>query len=205
MSTSNSFEILHVEDDLSHLGKSATQIEFLSAVEVLDGSEHHDACNSRAEPGSPGSSHYNASDEVIVTNKDSSASQPSQICQDESGCNVAVHNDLEMPSSCVNADISLTISADIPICNEDMAINSASIGTLSACPGSNEPEGDPPGRSTRSRKAKRPAERISASGKSVPIPSKAREVQGQTKKINDILKNSKGPKSSIPLSALSNS
>ncbi|GMH02147.1 hypothetical protein Nepgr_003986 [Nepenthes gracilis] len=86
MSTSNSFEILPVKDDLSHLGKSATQIAVHSAVEVLDGREHHDAGNSRAEPASPGSSHYNVSDEVIVTNKDSSASQPSQICQDESGC-----------------------------------------------------------------------------------------------------------------------
>ncbi|GMH00894.1 hypothetical protein Nepgr_002733 [Nepenthes gracilis] len=204
MFTSNSFEILREEDDLSNLGNSVTQINLPSEVGVLDGREPHDACNPRSDPASPGPPQNNISDEVIVTNKVSLDSQPSQICQADSGCNDIVHNDLEKPSACANADTSLIISSGTPICYEDMAINLDSLGALNVCPGSNEPEGGPLGRSTRSRKAKSLADMSSSSGKSVPISGKAREVQEQTKKINTILKNSKGPKISIPPSSLCN-
>ncbi|GMH01998.1 hypothetical protein Nepgr_003837 [Nepenthes gracilis] len=128
ISTSNSFEILREEDDLSNLGNSVTQIDL-----------------------------------------------PSEICQADFGRHDAVHNDLEKPSTCANADTSLVISSGTPICYEDMAIKSASLGTLSVCPCSNEPEGGPPGRSTRSRKAKRSTDMSSSFGKSVPLPGNAWE------------------------------
>ncbi|GMH27110.1 hypothetical protein Nepgr_028953 [Nepenthes gracilis] len=204
MATSNSFEILSEEDDLSRLGKSATQLGLISEEEGLVGPELQDACGARSELASPGPSHYNASIEESGNYKDSSTSQMSQGCHDVSGCIVDVHNDLELPSLCVNDDNCLTLPPDNPICKEDLPMSSASIESFSVGQCSNELEGGPPGRSTRSRKSKRPAVRSSSSGRSIPISSMAREIQEQTKKINDFLKNSKGPKSSTSPPSLSN-
>ncbi|GMH00747.1 hypothetical protein Nepgr_002586 [Nepenthes gracilis] len=97
MPTSNSFEILSGEDDLSLLRKSATPVELLSEVEDLVGPKILDAYGSRVKPGF-GHSHYNVTDEVIVTNKVSIVPQPSQICQDESVCLCGCTNDLVIPS-----------------------------------------------------------------------------------------------------------
>ncbi|GMH22920.1 hypothetical protein Nepgr_024763 [Nepenthes gracilis] len=163
MTTSNSFEILSEEDDLSRLGKSATQLGLISEEEGLVGPELQDACGARLELASPGPSHYNASIEESGNNKDSSAPQLSQGCHDFSGCNVDVHNDLELPSLCVNDDNCLTLPPDNRICKEDLPMNSASIESFRVCQCSNEPEGGPPGRSTRSHKSKRPAVRSSSS------------------------------------------
>ncbi|GMH11666.1 hypothetical protein Nepgr_013507 [Nepenthes gracilis] len=159
---------------------SATSVELPSEVEDLVGPKNPDACGSRVKPVSPGHSHYNVTDEVIVTNKVSIVPQLSQICQDESVCTVAVQNDLVIPSSGVNADISLSIAPGKPICNEDMASNPASIGSLSEYPCSNEPESGPPGRSTRSRTSKGPAERGSSSDGSGSLGDHDADVWGWT-------------------------
>ncbi|GMH02191.1 hypothetical protein Nepgr_004030 [Nepenthes gracilis] len=151
-------------DSVDGKGKSATQLGLISEEEGLVGPELQDACGARSELASPGPSQYNASIEESGNYKDSSAPQLSQGCHDVSGCNVDVHNDLELPSLCVNDDNCLTLPPDNPICKEDLPLNSASIESFRVCQCSNEPEGGPPGRSTRSRKSKRPAVRSSSSG-----------------------------------------
>ncbi|GMH04847.1 hypothetical protein Nepgr_006687 [Nepenthes gracilis] len=174
-STSNSFEILLVEDVLSNLGNSVTQVELPPKVVVMDRLESHDACNSSLALASPGPPHHNTSDEVLVTNRDSITSQPPQICRaDTVGRSV-----LEEIATCANADTSLGLPSGIPNCYEEMAIKSTSLGTLSPSSilQSNDPDGGPPSRSTRARKAKRSTEVGSASGKSIPVPGNARKVQ----------------------------
>ncbi|GMH06155.1 hypothetical protein Nepgr_007995 [Nepenthes gracilis] len=99
---------------------------------------------------------------------------------------------------------SLGLPSGIPNSCEEMTIKSAPLGSLSPSSilHSDDPDGGPPGRSTRARKAKRSTQVGTASGSSIPVPGNARKVQEQTKKINEILKNSKGPKSSIPPSSM---
>ncbi|GMH16233.1 hypothetical protein Nepgr_018074 [Nepenthes gracilis] len=143
ISTSNSFEILHEEDDLSNMGNSVTLIDLPSEVGVMDGLESHDACNPRLDLASPGPPHNNTSDEVTVTIKDSLTFQPSQICPADFGRHDAVHNDLEKPSTCAHANTNLVISSGTPNCYEDMAIKSSSLGTLSVCPSSNLQSNEP--------------------------------------------------------------
>ncbi|GMH28145.1 hypothetical protein Nepgr_029988 [Nepenthes gracilis] len=84
MPTSNSFEILSGEEDLSLLRKSATSVELPLEVEDLVGPKNPDAGGSRVKPVSPGHSHYNVTDEVILTNKVSIAPQRSRFVGDES-------------------------------------------------------------------------------------------------------------------------
>ncbi|GMH30402.1 hypothetical protein Nepgr_032245 [Nepenthes gracilis] len=69
ISTSNSFEILHEEDESSNLGNPVTQIEKPFEVVVMDRLESHDACISSLGPASPGPTHNNSSSGVPVTNK----------------------------------------------------------------------------------------------------------------------------------------
>ncbi|GMH00770.1 hypothetical protein Nepgr_002609 [Nepenthes gracilis] len=202
ISTSNSFKILQEEDVQLKLGNLVSQDELPSNEVLKDRLESQDACNSCLDLAPPGPTCSITSGEVLVTNDDPIAPQPPQIYL----ADAVGHSNLEGLAICANADSSVGVSPKSPNCCEELAIISNLLGTLS--PNSKlhtrDPDGSPPGRSTRARKAKRSTEAGSAAGKSIHVPGNARKVQEQTKKINKILKNSKGPKSSIPSTSLSN-
>ncbi|GMH06000.1 hypothetical protein Nepgr_007840 [Nepenthes gracilis] len=202
IATSNSFEILLEKDDQLKLGNLVSQDELLSEEVVKDSLEYHDACNSCLDLPPPDPSGPISSEVVMVTDEDTIAPKAPLI-------SLAVdvgHSNLEELAFCGNVDSCVGISPKNPICCEELAIISNPLGSL--CPNSkllsNGPDGSPPGRNTRARKAKRSSETGSAAGKSIHVPGNARKIQEQTKKINEILLKSKGPKSSIPSSSLSN-
>ncbi|GMH00812.1 hypothetical protein Nepgr_002651 [Nepenthes gracilis] len=129
---------------------------------VMDRPESHDACNSSLALASPGPPHHDTSDEVLVTNRDTITSQPPQICRADTVAQCV----LEELGTCANADTSLGLPSGIPNSCEEMTIKSASLGSLSPSSilHSDDPDGGPPGRSTRARKAKRSTQVGTATG-----------------------------------------
>ncbi|GMH02034.1 hypothetical protein Nepgr_003873 [Nepenthes gracilis] len=114
IATSNSFQILHEEDDSSNLGIPVTRIEKSSEVVVMDNLESHDACLPCLEPALPDPTHNNSPAGVPVTNKASHTAQSSQIAQVDIDRHEDMHTDLEMPSSYANAVSSLISSSGTP-------------------------------------------------------------------------------------------
>ncbi|GMH27832.1 hypothetical protein Nepgr_029675 [Nepenthes gracilis] len=160
IATSNSFEILLEKDDQLNLGNLVSQDELFSEEVVKDSLEYHDACNSCLDLPPPDPYGPITSEVVLVTNEDPIVPKAPLI-------SLAVdvgHSNLEELAFCGNADSCVGIPPKNPICYEELAIISNPLGSL--CPNSkllsNGPDGSPPGRNTRARKAKRSSETGSA-------------------------------------------